>query len=76
MRAGGLKGRKTIGKDRFVRNNPDGAVAALNRFEQSGLHNGLGTVRTIAGKPYVKIPMQVAKQTENAQKQQQQPPAP
>lgn len=76
MRAGGLKGRKTIGKNRFVRNNPDGAVAALDRFEKSSLHSGLGKVREVAGKPYVKVPVQAAKQADTAENHQQTPPAP
>jgi hypothetical protein len=76
MRAGGLKGRKTIAKNRYLRRNADGAVSTLNRFENSPLHDTLGQVKKVAGTGPVKYPLQVAKQTELAREQHDQQPPP
>jgi hypothetical protein len=76
MRAGGLKGRKTIGKNRFVRSNPDGAINTINRFETSQTHSTLGQVKKVAGSGAVKYPLTVAKQTEVARDQHDHPQPP
>ncbi|HET6876877.1 MAG TPA: PPE domain-containing protein [Jatrophihabitans sp.] len=70
MRAGGAKGLKTIAKNRYLRNHPDGVVAALNQFEHSGVHEHLHAVRDAAEQKRVGVPREVARQYDEARKQQ------
>lgn len=70
MRAGGAKGLKTIAKNRFLRTHPDGAVAALNRFEQSALHSHLHDVKEVAEQKRFALPREIARQIDEAHEQQ------
>lgn len=76
MRAGGAKGLKTIAKNRYLRSNPDGVVAALNRFEHSGLHEHLQGVKEAAEQKRFALPREVGRQYDEAQKQQGEIPQP
>lgn len=66
MRIGGMKGRKTIARNRLVRRNPDGAIGAIDRFEHSGTHDAMQRVRTVAGRRPVRYGWQAVKQAEHA----------
>lgn len=70
MRAGGAKGLKTIAKNRYLRSNPDGLVAAMNRLAQSGLHAHAQEVKEAAEQYRVAVPREAVRQYDEAQKQQ------
>lgn len=76
MRAGGAKGLKTIAKNRYLRNNPDGVVAAVNRFEHSGPREHLHGVKEAAEQKRFALPREVGRQYDEAQKQQGEAAAP
>jgi hypothetical protein len=75
-RAGSMKGLKTINKNRFLRSHPGAALAKINRFEKSSVHGGLEHAGETAGKPYVKDPLEAAKQANTAQNDQEATPSP
>ncbi|HEU5265502.1 MAG TPA: PPE domain-containing protein [Jatrophihabitans sp.] len=68
MRAGGMKGLKTIAKNRFLRDHPDDAISTINQFEHALRHSPLNNVHDVFDQRAVRYPMAGVKQWEEDRK--------